>query len=644
MLGQMDWERMIMVNRLSVDLSVDPNLKAYGSLVHAYPLQSSDSVYLYCIGRKSFSAPIQVRITQSEMTLCSIKTQPGVVEGFAPISRNGKEYLLVYNEDGSFHTYEACIDEKLDVKVDDCLSLDLLPRTVKLPVTFFEKCIPINCQRFWGNFNLTKNEAVLTGDPIEIFGNSKTALEKLAFEGNSEINAGINSAMLADPGLINFGITLDSKSNLLAGFKVHLECGSSARLEFLNRSIKLTQEKRWYGIPLCDSEILKLHFIKTLNVRIVNTGGSGTIHLIHLELFAISKEVFKLDNYLKQLSMQSNVAKITYRQCKDWRGKLILLKHNSSEERHLASFINALVNTSLCTSEVNTLITQLILHFHMSNDTMLGTAVNSAIKQLLYNSGRECTYAALKVLCLAHFPSLYTAEKLDRLAKSWYSLFCFVLVNYPGLLDVLYGMCINQDGSNADDLAKVLIHHMVAIGNDPERLTKAYSLFSALLQHRNPEIRQRVFNASATALSRIVKLHARGIQQTEPLHIFSLQDLAGPCGKSFSEICQDLIWREGRSEEVVQYTPADITWPLFIHICNNIPINLAQADMTFKLLHKIFTLRMRSEIVNEGFLSDFQQVASQFASMLTVDAENIIMFTSFYNMLAPKVENQVHKI
>lgn len=79
------------------------------------------------------------------MTLCSIKTQPGVVEGFAPISRNGKEYLLVYNEDGSFHTYEACIDEKLDVKVDDCLSLDLLPRTVKLPVTFFEKCIPINC-------------------------------------------------------------------------------------------------------------------------------------------------------------------------------------------------------------------------------------------------------------------------------------------------------------------------------------------------------------------------------------------------------------------------------------------------------------------------------------------------------------------
>ena len=192
--------------------------------------------------------------------------------------------------------------------------------------------------------------------------------------------------------------------------------------------------------------------------------------MIHLELFAISKEVFKLDSYLKQLSMQSNVAKITYRQCKDWRGKLILLKHNSCEERHLASFINALVNTSLCTSEVNTLISQLIVHFHMSNDSMIGTAVNSAIKQLLYNSGREFTYAALKLLCLAQFPTLYTAEKLDRLAKSWYSLFCFVLANYPGLLDSLYGMCINQDGSNADDLAKVLIHHIVAVGNNPERL------------------------------------------------------------------------------------------------------------------------------------------------------------------------------
>jgi hypothetical protein len=89
--------------------------------------------------------------------------------------------------------------------------MDLLPQTVKLPITFFEKCIPINFQRFWGNFSANKNEAVITGDPIEVFGNSKTALEKLAIDSGNEATNGFSSAMLANPKAVVFGLSLESR-------------------------------------------------------------------------------------------------------------------------------------------------------------------------------------------------------------------------------------------------------------------------------------------------------------------------------------------------------------------------------------------------------------------------------------------------
>jgi hypothetical protein len=54
----------------------------------------------------------------------------------------------------------------------------------------------------------------------------------------------------------------------LAGFRLHVECGSDTTVTFLNRTIHLTAEKMWHDIGLCDAEILKLHFIKTLNVKI----------------------------------------------------------------------------------------------------------------------------------------------------------------------------------------------------------------------------------------------------------------------------------------------------------------------------------------------------------------------------------------
>jgi hypothetical protein len=81
---------------------VDTNLKLFGTLIYPIVYTDTDSVTIICIGRRAFSTPIQIRITATDISLCAIKTQPGVAEGIAAITRFNKTYALIHNEDGSF--------------------------------------------------------------------------------------------------------------------------------------------------------------------------------------------------------------------------------------------------------------------------------------------------------------------------------------------------------------------------------------------------------------------------------------------------------------------------------------------------------------------------------------------------------------
>jgi len=71
----------------------------------------------------------------------------------------------------------------------------MLPKSCIMPNTSLESSQLLNSLRMWGTPSHNRNDILIGGDPVVAFGTSKTALDRLSFDRNTE-NSGMVSSVL----------------------------------------------------------------------------------------------------------------------------------------------------------------------------------------------------------------------------------------------------------------------------------------------------------------------------------------------------------------------------------------------------------------------------------------------------------------
>lgn len=473
-----DNELVRSVYDMTLDISVDPNLSSHTCGIanviplglnmeaindHSQGVNLNEEFSLVCVGisRKVSSCPMLLKISEHKAIVHSLKKSTGYVDGMCLYSQGNKNILLIQNDDASLVMYSILKEEdvavgNLDLEgINNWLQTSYLPKSVSMSVAFFEKCIVLNGMRMWGVPGVNKNEVLISGDPVVVFGNSKQALEKLSFDKGSE-NTGIISSMLADPKCINIQVSLEGTSAntlLLSGFKLYMETGSGAYIEIFNRKITALAQKRWYDIALCEIEILKGYLNKFINVKIHTPNPARhPIQLFHFEIFAINQSGYGLEQKLSELnkfhSGSSSLCNLpSYYKQQTWKTKYQMLE--SFSLKPLVVYLNALSCTNI--SQIPSLydiISRVCLQVFSSKSTVGIIALRQSLKSLLQTCGHEDAYIGSKALVMCWTLTNYkvhneeisksTLKALNNLAEASPVMFNYILSCYPQILTSLH--------------------------------------------------------------------------------------------------------------------------------------------------------------------------------------------------------------
>ena len=399
---------------LTLDISSDPNLTSHTcGITSIIPIPTDDSLVCVGISRKVSSSPLVLKISEQKAIIHSLKKSTGYVDGICLQTQNNKNFLLIQNDDASLVMYSILVEEDVSVgnldldALNNWLQMSYLPKSVTMSISFFEKCMVLNGMRMWGAPGVNKNEIVIAGDPVIVFGNSKQALEKLSFDKGSE-STGIISTMLADPKCINILVSLEGNSAstlLLAGFKIYMETGSGAYIELFNRKFTALAQKRWYDIPLCEVEIVKAYLNKQINVKIHTPNPARhPIKLFHFEIFALNQSGYGLEQKLSELNkLYSGYSSISnlppfYKQ-QNWKNKFSMLE--SCNVKSLVVYLNALSCTNVTpNAKLYEIVSRLAIQVFSSKPSLSIIALRHSIKALLFSLNHEAGYLGAKCLVL----------------------------------------------------------------------------------------------------------------------------------------------------------------------------------------------------------------------------------------------------
>ena len=450
------------LNEICVDFSTDPNLSSHScGISNILTIPSDDSLVCIGVSRKVSATPILLKISENKAVIHSLKKSSGYTDGICLYSQGNKNILLVQNDDGSLATHSILKEEdtvvsSLDLEaINNWFQLSYLPKSVKMPVSYFEKCIVLNGMRVWGAPGVNRNDVVLFGDPIAIFGSSKMALEKLSFDRNNE-NSGIVSSMLADPKTINITVALEGNSSsslLLAGFKLFMETGSGSSIELFNRKItSILAQKRWYDVALCEAEILKGYLNKQITIKIHTPNPTRhPIRLYNFEIFAINQSGYSLEQKLGELGrIQSGFSSLQtlpvfYKQ-QSWKARFSMLENLSY--KNLIVFLNALSCTSIqpC-GDLLEIIARVSLQVFSSKVNVGIIALRQGLKALLQSMNHQEVYIGAKALVICWTlvnttqPSedccKATLKALCKLSEISAGILSYVLKCYPQILEIL---------------------------------------------------------------------------------------------------------------------------------------------------------------------------------------------------------------
>ena len=499
-----------------------------GGLGLIQSLPDSEHTVLISVSRKNSSIPLLMNFTEDSCQLATLRKSLGNVEGMCLYSVKGKHTLLTQYDDGSLVTHSLLLEEEvqpsnLEIQsLNDWLKVENLPKHVKMPITFFEKCVPLNGMKPFGGSRMARSEVVVTGDPEIVFGNSRIALEKLSFDKNAEV-AGIVSSMLPEPSSVKLNIALEGNSanNLvLAGFKMFVETGSNSFVEILNRKIPLQAAKRWYDIPLCDIEILKVYLMKQVQVKVTTPNPSRyPIKLFHFEIFGMNLNTFSLDSKLSELAKSVHGFSSQQDQVQNfssllWTQQAQLLRELPQSQRELVIYSNTLA-CSLVEPVSEIPIQALAVSAFSGPCTLYSRGLRQALKNLL--SGTSKRYLLLKGLVQTNTlqstpqPSSQLAstcvKTLSKLAKEQTPYLFYLFNCVPKICEQLDCALSVQDKIFYFEellkilLAKVQYTYCKALGSiqsDTEKLKAAYDLTPGVVNYEYEMITKLIYLLNAS--------------------------------------------------------------------------------------------------------------------------------------------------
>lgn len=456
------------------------------ALTQIIPAPTGDSLVFVGLSRKNNSTPVLIKISDDKCTLNPLKKSSGYVEGICIYSHANKHTLLSQYDDGSLLTNSILLEEEtqathIDLEaLNKYLTHDFMPQSVTMPITYFEKAIPLNGMRMFGSSGINRNEVILSGDPAIAFGNSKIALEKLSFDRNAD-SAGLVSTALPDPSTINISLALEGVSAstvVLCGFKIFIETGPNSHLEIFNRKIQLQYQKRWYDLPLCDIEIVKGYLNHGISLKIVTQNpGRHPIRLFHFEIFGFNQASFGIDTKLSELSkaalgIKNPTDQIAIYKHLNWKKKFAALDSLQSQQKELIVYLNALGSTlppNFRLENIINLIGNLSIHNFSAPKSLYSIAIKDSLKNLLASLQLDDNYTAIKalVLCWALTNSEKPSEKLSRsvvkslshLIRDDLGLFFYLMNCYSNICQVLdQALSQNYKLMILDDYLKVLLY------------------------------------------------------------------------------------------------------------------------------------------------------------------------------------------
>ena len=456
-----DMEFSYFLYDLVLDMNTDSNLSPYScGISNIIPVPTEDSLVWVGISRKVSSSPMVLKISEQKAVVHSLKKSTGYVDGICMYAQGNNHLVLIQNDDASLALYSVLVEEDIAVgnldleAMNNWLQVGYLPKSVSMSVCFFEKCMVLNGMRMWGVPGINKNEVVVAGDPVAVFGSSKQALEKLSVDKGSECT-GIISSMLADPRCVTITVSLEGNSAtslLLAGFKIYMETGSGAFIEILNRKIPALAQKKWYDIGLCEIEVLKGYLHKQITLKIHTPNPARhPIRLFHLEIFAVTQSDYCLEQKLGELSkVQSGSASPTSLPCfykqESWQRRCTILDNYALKP--LVVYLNAMACTSIVPSpQLYEIFARLSVQVFASRPSLLIVALRLSLKGLFAALGQEEAYAGTKALVMCWALLNYqlhnedsakaTLKALCSLLQNSPSMFAYTVKCYPGILRAL---------------------------------------------------------------------------------------------------------------------------------------------------------------------------------------------------------------
>jgi len=494
-LAAMDLSYTYITSYFELALNADPgvalNFRHTSALVNMQVASTGTEVVLVGVARKTHSFPVLIKLTSEACILAPLRKSSAYLDGIALYSNADKDYVLCHSEDGAILCLQTPKPQRVSEQpsselLNSWLQVDHLPESVTMQTSFFERCVSLNIQKQLGPPTSLKGEVTLSGDPVLIFGSSKVALEKLSYDRNTD-PIGLSSSVLPDPRAISVGVGFEGPALLLAGVKCFVEAAAGGHIEFLNRKFKLNSaSKRWYDIPLCDVEIVKVHLQGRLNMRFVSV-AKAPLKLFYFEVFAITSANFNLDQKLQEVAKAVLVATggpekaSEYKLITDWKLRQPLLAKCEQSQQLLLAEVMALgqvlprgeVNLEVCS-----LISRLFEKSLLSGNALFRTAAKDALKRLLEVQGKQHSYALIKTLHLSwmlitsgtadDLVTLKVIKHLSAFAKDNFDFFAYILSQFPLLLTCLFSRIKAQRSSLTtalDHIVRVSIGAIQLIAN-----------------------------------------------------------------------------------------------------------------------------------------------------------------------------------
>lgn len=595
------------------------SMPGFGYLCNFTCVNSSEGLVLLAAARKTNSTVVVLHITQ-ETCYVHLQKKGGYTEGLASYDIDTEVYLVSCYEGHGVLVSTLNTDLQMAVPLlrldvlNSWLSLESLPKSVHLPVTRFERCSLMNAQRLLGGMSVTRNELVIAGDPVTVFGSSKAAIEKLSVDRSSE-GSGLSTNTLADPRVLSLSVQLEGSSSnnlVIAGLRVLVDAPAGAVLELLNRKIKLQGGKRWYDLALSDIEIVKAHLQGRLALRLVLPSTRVALKLNNLEVFGLPANAFGLDQKLCELSRAAQghasleEQALLYSQHDDWTMRKELLRQVDPDQRTL--FLTATALSSFSEDGSDELVMIVAQHFLNSPSPLVRVAAKESVKRLLAAGGKAYAYQPIKALSMAWYVT-YTSEvsasyiqkTVKALAKlqRQYSHLLYICSCLPALCPTIASSLKPKSYQLvAEDCMKVFLadlHRYDYFGSP------CLTSILKFLQHPNPLVRAETLSQLYPLLKRRTKCWIGNTSKAgSPMTNVKGLSLA----EIFSEVeppnlgsCIEPILRN--TETKVQLKDSDLCYAILDGLLLSPSVKIEVADSTLCLVEKLMKMLEKHRLAEE---------------------------------------------